>query len=84
MEIRCAVACHGKDGPVVHWVLVLCNREQYDNADHYDAAQDHAVEGWDYNGPFVVFDENDGPAWLFANYAGGENMVNITDEELGR
>ncbi len=67
MKIRCAVACQGGNGPLFYFCTVKCTQDEYKNGDHYDRAEMAAVDdGWD--GPAVVFDENDGPDWLFAQF----------------
>lgn len=67
-EIKCVVACgYAGDGPGFVPVRIRCTRDQYDNGDHYEAAKAVAREA-DAEGPFVVFDEHDGPAWLFQQF----------------
>jgi hypothetical protein len=54
MEIKCIVACQDKD---LFFVKVDCTQDEYDNGQHYEAAEEAAVnEGLE---PAIVFDEND-------------------------
>ncbi len=66
MNIRCVVACtNASGGPGFFGCEMNVTTAQYDNGDHYDLAIVRAKDA-DYEGPhFVVFDENDGPEWLF-------------------
>lgn len=64
--IKCVVACHGGDGPTFCYVVVNCTQEQYDDGQHYEVAKDHARD-MNFDGPMVVYDEHDGPDWLFAS-----------------
>lgn len=65
MKIRCVVACTASDGtPDFYGCVVEVSQEQYDEGAHYDAARFLATEE-DYEGPMVVYDEKDGPAFLF-------------------
>jgi hypothetical protein len=78
--IRCVVAASdGPDGPVLVAVDVSCTQEQYDDGDHYDAASAWAQEHR-YTGRLVVFDENDGPDWLFAGRP-TRGVATVTVEE---
>lgn len=65
LEINCIVACHGRDGPALYKTTVCCTPDEYESGDHYEVAKRFAEED-DFDGPFVVFDENDGPSQLFA------------------
>lgn len=57
--LRIVVAATNANGePDFFFLKVKCTPNQYDNGDHYEAALDKAEEE-DYEGPFVVFDEND-------------------------
>lgn len=68
MEIRCVVACTQSDGvPGFYICKVIVGGEGYDEGVHYDAAKEKA-EAERYDGPMVVYDENDGPAWLFDHF----------------
>lgn len=70
MSIKCVVACTNSAGePDFFAVTLSCSPHQYHNGEHYDLAKEKA-EAHDYEGPFVVFDENDGPEFLFSNLFG--------------
>ena len=68
MLINCVVAATNASGePDFYFVKVRCSRDQYcgeDGGAHYDAAKT-AARDKGYEGEMVVFDENDGPRWLF-------------------
>jgi uncharacterized protein YneR len=70
-KFKCVVACTNANGsPDFFPCVIECTRAQYDNGFHYDAAKDAASEaGYENLTQAVVFDENDGPLWLFANFA---------------
>lgn len=63
-EIRVVVACHGGDGPLLVPLTILCSPRDYKYGLHYERAIEAAREER-YDSPFVVFDERDGPSWLF-------------------
>lgn len=65
MTIKCVVACtNANGGPDLYFVKVKCKQSEYDEGEHYEMAKESAkLEG--YEGPFVVFDEIDGPTALF-------------------
>jgi hypothetical protein len=70
-RVKCVVACRDADGvPAFFPVVVYCDVDQYNDGDHYDAAmnlaEDHSYESINPN--TVVFDENDGPEWLFKQF----------------
>ncbi len=65
MLVKCVVACHNAQGePDLAFVKVRCTQAQYDEGQHYQAAELWAHQD-NYEAPFVVFDENDGPDALF-------------------
>jgi hypothetical protein len=69
MKINCVVACLNASGtPDFCPVRVKCQQEQYDNGDHYDAAREAASRLSYETGECIVFDENDGPRWLFKRF----------------
>lgn len=80
-EVRCVVACQGCDGPTLYNVTVAgITQEAFDNGEHYDRAKEDAEES-DYEEPFVVFDEEDGPEWLFRHFYGkGEDLTTKVHE----
>ena len=68
MEFKCVVACHNASGePDLYFVRVSCSEGEYDNGEHYERAEDAAYEKG-YSAPMVVFDENDGPGFLFERF----------------
>lgn len=68
MEVKCVVACHNASGESdFYFCKVKCKQVQYDVGEHYDLAEDSAREDG-YEGPMVVFDENDGPNFLFDHF----------------
>lgn len=68
MEIKCVVACRNCEGsPDFYFCKVTLAEAAYDVGAHYDLAEDSAREEG-YEGPYVVFDENDGPDWLFDHF----------------
>lgn len=59
MQVKCAVAGIDANGCADIWfVIVECTEEQRDLGDHLSAAEESADENG-YEGPFVVFDEDD-------------------------
>ena len=65
MIVKCVVACHNAGGePDLYFVKVDCQESEYDVGQHYEMAEESAIEDG-YSGPMVVFDENDGPNSLF-------------------
>ena len=68
MTIKCVVACRNAEGVSdFYFCKVDCTQEEYDNGSHYELAENSAIsEG--YEGPYVAFDENDGPDWLFDHF----------------
>jgi hypothetical protein len=68
MIVKCVVACRNAEGcSDFYFCKVVCKQENYDVGDHYEKAEDMASEDG-YEGPYVVFDENDGPNWLFDRF----------------
>jgi hypothetical protein len=58
-DYRCAIVCHNANGqPDLVRCRVRATREQYQDGQHYEAAKNWAKENG-YEGPFIVFDEND-------------------------
>jgi hypothetical protein len=81
MDIRCVVACKNASGqPDFFGCTLTATQEEYDNGEHYDAAA-VAAEEEGYEGPFVVYDENDGPAWLFAHVGKAADELNERREQ---
>lgn len=68
MIVKCVVAGNNFEGPNFYFCNIECTQEEYDNDDHYDTAITAAeAEGYDSDS-IVVFDEFDGPAWLFEHF----------------
>ena len=66
--VMCVVACHNAQGePDLAFVKVRCTQSQYDEGDHYIAAEQWARDD-NYEPPFVVFDEADAPAALLTMF----------------
>jgi hypothetical protein len=64
-EIRCVVACSNAEGtPDFYPTTVETELMSYESGDHYDEAKCMATDNG-YDGPFIVYDEMDGPDWLF-------------------
>lgn len=59
ITVRCAVGCHGCDGPELLFVRVVCSQEQYEDGVHYETAAEGISEDLHLDGPFWVTDEND-------------------------
>jgi hypothetical protein len=77
MQIKCVVSCRDANGtPSFFSCVVSCTQAQYDDGDHYSAAALLANENG-YEGVGLVYDQNDGPPWLFAHFPwdvpGGSN-----------
>lgn len=69
-KIRCVVACRDAGGtPTFYPIEFVCSTEAYENGDHYLVAQEMAREDG-YESVGIVYDENDGPAWLFRHMFG--------------
>jgi hypothetical protein len=67
MSIRCVIACYGADdAPTFFGYAAKCTEAEYEDGRHYDKACEAAADAR-HSGPFVMFDEHDGPAWLFAH-----------------
>jgi len=70
VKIKCVVACRDAGGtPTFYPCVVTTTREGYDNGDHYDVAVEEANEDGYAVGPHaLVYDEYDGPAFLFRHF----------------
>lgn len=69
MKIKCVVSCRNAGGePDFFPAIVELTQEQYDEGEHYEKADDEAA-GAGYDTGYLVYDENDGPSWLFAHFA---------------
>jgi hypothetical protein len=58
-KVKVAVGCTGHNGPDLFFVVVDCTQEQYDNGEHYEAAQGIVMENNYVGGPYWCVDEND-------------------------
>ena len=68
MTIKCVVACHNASGePDFYFVKVECSQVQYDNGEHYELAT-YVARQQGYEAPMVVYDEKDGPQFLFEHF----------------
>jgi hypothetical protein len=68
MIVKCVVACHNAQGePDFFFVKIQCSEDEYESGTHYERAKIIAIEEG-YEGEFVVFDESDGPLWLFQKF----------------
>lgn len=66
--VKCVVACRNAEGSSdFYFCKVECDENQHDLGYHYEVAEEMAVADG-YEGPYVVFDENDGPSWLFDHF----------------
>lgn len=75
MTIRCVVACTNASGsPDFVAIQLECTKKQYDEGTHYEWAKEWA-KSEDYERPMVVFDEHDGPAWLFQHVVPTATLV---------
>ncbi len=69
MTVRVVVACRNAGGtPTFTCVRVECAAAERDEGEHLDAAASWA-SSQGHDGPFLCFDESDGPAWLFGQFA---------------
>ena len=67
IQVKCVVTCRDARGvPALYPCVITCNAEKYDAGDHYDMAKAMAEDAG-YENVGIVYDENDGPAWLFDN-----------------
>jgi hypothetical protein len=68
MIINCVVACRNAEGvPDFYFCKVECTQDDYDVGLHYELAEEAAYADG-YEGSMVVYDENDGPDWLFEHF----------------
>lgn len=66
--IKCVVACHNASGePDFYFCVVDCSAAERDDGVHYDVAEYAAGENG-YEHAMVIFDEQDGPRWLFEHF----------------
>lgn len=82
MIVRCVVAGNGMNGPDFYFCKIECTQEEYDNGEHYKLAAEAALvaEAYDPDNA-VVFDEHDGPVWLFEHFVWSTASVFCVDGE---
>lgn len=70
------------NGPDFYFCKIECTQEEYDNGEHYELAAEAALvsEAYDPDN-VVVFDEHDGPAWLFEHFVWSTAPVFCVDGE---
>ena len=79
MKIRCVIACHDANGrPDLVGCTANVSRAQQRQGEHRKQAKACAHRNR-LEKPFIVFDEEDGPDWLFKNvfdsvFNGGREM----------
>lgn len=66
ITVKVVVACTAQPPGVPDFfaTVVECFKDEYQDGQHYAIAKERARDE-SYEGPFVAFDEYDGPAWLF-------------------
>lgn len=68
MLVKCVVTCRDSNGtPTFYPVRINCPEGEYREGGHYDGARE-AAEDANYQDPGLVYDEFDGPAWLFQQF----------------
>lgn len=68
MQVKCVIAATSASGsPDFGFCIVEVTKKQYDEGLHYETAKQWAADH-DYEKPFVVFDMNDGPSFLFERF----------------
>lgn len=87
-SIRCAVTCYDASGiPAIFRCTVEVDQEQYALGRHYELAVDKAIDSG-YSDCCIVYDENDGPDYLFPpeypaeQYASPTYSIDFPDDEL--
>jgi hypothetical protein len=67
MKIKCAIVCTEAGGsPTIIFREVTVSQANYDLGNHYDKAKYKALKDG-YEAPMIVFDELEGPHWLWKN-----------------
>lgn len=68
MIVKCVVACFNAAGePDFYFCKVDATEQKYKDGEHYEMAEESAKR-FGYDGPYVAFDEKDGPSWLFDHF----------------
>lgn len=80
--VRCVISALNASGvPDFCACRVLVTQDQYDNGDHYDAAKTAAEEAG-YESIGLIYDENDGPEWLFEHFNWSKApLLDVPDNE---
>lgn len=70
MLVKCVVACRDASGcPTFFPCSVSVSQDDYDDGAHYDIAKNEAGDyGYEFGLAAIVYDENDGPEWLFEQF----------------
>jgi hypothetical protein len=70
MKVKCVVACRDASGvPTLYPCVVRITKDGYDGGDHYDLAREEADDaGYEVGPGTLVYDEDDGPAFLFRHF----------------
>lgn len=79
MKIRCVVACRDASGsPDFYPCTVRVSQNQYEEGVHYDKAKELADgDGYESTDFAPVFDEYDGPDWLFRHVFADEMATGL-------
>lgn len=72
IRVRCVVAATNADGAPDFYACIVPNGQ------HYIEARSMA-EAAGFDGPMVVFDEDDGPSWLFAKLFAAPLKKHVAD-----
>ena len=68
LQVRVVVSATTYDGtPGFFPCKIMCHLSQYEDGFHYEAAKELAKD-YDFEGEMVVYDEQDGPAFLFNQF----------------
>ena len=82
MLVKVVVAAANENGAPDFFICrIECYAYQYKNGEHYDEAKEAAADAG-YDGPMVVFDEHDGPAFLFEHFNWGAAIKTNIREQL--
>lgn len=67
IEVKCVVAATNANGsPDFYPICVQVTKKQLENGEHYQIAMGLATDQG-YEGDMIVFDQHDGPEFLFEN-----------------
>ena len=66
--VKCVVSCFDSNGvPTFFPCIIECTKEEYSEGEHYEMARNEAIDAR-YENPKIVYDENDGPEFLFNRF----------------